>query len=117
MAPGMTLRGLGDSATARPTTSVPAMEKAAVTKTAATPLNPLASGPGCEDMVSMTSPQQENAVTHILPVPISNERAKFAVFRSSAEYHNEAEETEQRGDKELDAACDELFLDHSALSQ
>ena len=46
MALGMTFRGLGCSVAAKPTSSVPANEKAAVTKTAQTPLKPLANAPG-----------------------------------------------------------------------
>lgn len=42
---GMVLRGLGVSEAARPTSSVPANEKAAVTKTLQTPLNPFANPP------------------------------------------------------------------------
>lgn len=45
-AEGMVLRGLGVSVAARPTSSVPANEKAAVTNTAQTPLKPLANAPG-----------------------------------------------------------------------
>lgn len=43
---GIVLRGLGVSEAARPTSSVPANAKAAVTKTAQTPLNPFANAPG-----------------------------------------------------------------------
>jgi len=42
----MVLRGLGVSEAARPTSSVPAKAKAAVTNTVQTPLKPLANAPG-----------------------------------------------------------------------
>ncbi len=45
-AEGMVLRGLGVSVAARPTSSVPANENAAVTNTAQTPLKPFANAPG-----------------------------------------------------------------------
>jgi len=44
---GNVFLGLADSAEAKPTNSVPAKAKAAVTKTEQTPLNPLAKAPGC----------------------------------------------------------------------
>jgi len=43
---GMVFRGLGVSEAARPTSSVPANEKAAVTKTRQIPLKPDANAPG-----------------------------------------------------------------------
>lgn len=43
---GTEARGLGVSDAARPTSSVPAKEKAAVTKTEQTPLKPFAKAPG-----------------------------------------------------------------------
>ena len=45
-AAGMVLRGSGVSEAARPTSSVPAKENAAVTNTEQTPLKPLANAPG-----------------------------------------------------------------------
>jgi hypothetical protein len=48
MAAGRDLRGLAVSAAARPTSSVPAKAKAAVTKTLQTPLKPLLKAPGSD---------------------------------------------------------------------
>src|SRR5258708_2988359 len=54
IAPGIVLRGLGVSEAARPTSSVPAKAKAAVTKTAQTPLKPLANAPGSYQYLAPT---------------------------------------------------------------
>ena len=65
---GKERRGLAVSAAARPTSSVPPKEKAAVTKTEQRPLKPLWKAPGsCQYLVPMYEPPGPPPMLRIMP--------------------------------------------------
>lgn len=106
----MTFRGSGVSEAARPTSSVPAKEKAAVTKTEQTPLKPLAKAPGLCERSALARSKFDMAADAPLPVSTADVLVVNAACRAAATVEDDGSEDENDDDQQLEAGRPELFF-------